>query len=75
MFPFQNRRNDAPEWINLGVNIIILALTVEIIRLNRINVYINSQSLTYNRDSAQSGDAMLIELKQINTKLDKEKCI
>lgn len=64
-----NRRDDAPGWLNFGVNIIILILTVEIVRLNRINVYLNSLNVMNNKASAKSGEAMLEELKQINEKI------
>ena len=81
MWDNQWSRNDIPTWLNLGVNVIILILTVEIVRLNRLNVYLNSRNVYLNtlnvennQASAKSGEQMLEELKQINQKIEMEKC-
>lgn len=81
-------RNDIPSWLNFGANIIIIILTVEIVRLNRFNVYLNSRNVHLNarnvelnaeREARQPTEQherteLLNEIKQINLKIEKGKC-
>lgn len=62
-------RSSTAGWWAALLNVAILVLTVEVVRLNRINVYLNSQNVANNRASAKSGEAMLGELKEINKAL------
>lgn len=72
----QSRTNDETGWLNWGVNLVILALTVDIVFLNMRNVQLNAQNVRLNRKnvinnekSAQSGKETLEIIKQINSKI------
>lgn len=62
-------RGSIAGWWSAFLNIAILFLTVEVVRLNRINVYLNAQNVVNNKASAKSGEAILSELKEINKTL------
>lgn len=62
-------RGSIGTWFGSLLTVGILVLTVEVVRLNRINVYLNAQNVMNNKSSAKSGESMLNELKEINKKL------
>lgn len=59
-------RSSVGTWFGSLLTIGILVLTVEVVRLNRINIYLNAQNVTSNKASARNGEAILNELKEIN---------
>lgn len=62
-------RSSIGTWFGSLLTVGILFLTVEVVRLNRINVYLNAQNVINNKASAKSGAAMLNELQEINKTL------
>lgn len=60
------RSSSVGTWFGSFLTVGIFILTVEVVRLNRINVYLNMQNVINNRASAKSGEAILTELKEIN---------
>lgn len=77
MYPtYPSRKKNDIDLFNLGINALILALTVEIVFLNRRNVMLNTrnvelntQNVINNKASAKSGQELLETLKEINQKI------
>lgn len=78
MYPYNpwNQKNSGIEWSGLFIDVIILALTFEVIEINHRNVMLNAQSVKLerqnvinNRKSAESEKQALEILKEINSKI------
>ena len=66
---WRQKHTDDSGILNAALNAVILFVTFELVRLNRINVHLGAQNLANNAANRENSQKMLEQLEQINKKL------
>lgn len=69
IFPNKQNTNDTASWLNLVVNVGILILTIEILKVNYKNLGINQQTLKINTKNTNNSRKTAELLEEINKKI------